>query len=169
MEERSGLVPALVLVGITLLGGCGPSAGPRPRSMDEKSARIAREGLGSLKGDIEIITFEGREAAGEESVAALSDFLAEIQPKISRTRLDPAKDKEEAARLGLTMNPAIVLRRGNTSGLRFFGYPGGYEFPVFIETVRRMAEGTPDLSKEGAAALANLRVPVNMKVFVTPG
>ncbi|MCL6515833.1 thioredoxin family protein [Alicyclobacillus sp.] len=79
-------------------------------------------------------------------------------------------DEQMAQRYGIDRAPAIVLtdEQGESYGIRFFGAPTGYEFATLLEDIRMIAEGESGLSPETSARLAELKQPVDLKVFVTP-
>lgn len=52
--------------------------------------------------------------------------------------------------------------------MRYFGVPGGYEFGVVIEALVDLSRGTTQLSAETRQQIAELPVPVHIKVLVTP-
>ncbi len=75
---------------------------------------------------------------------------------------------KEARELGISLEPAVVIRKGSTKGLRFFGVPEGYEFSAFLDAIARLSRDAPGLSARTVGALADLRVPIEFKVFTTP-
>jgi glutaredoxin-like protein len=80
---------------------------------------------------------------------------------------------EEAARFGVDRVPAIVLRGSSRSDgevpfFKFYGMPGGTEFPSFIETIGDISRSEVLLSEESVKALLKLKDRATVRVFVTP-
>ena len=106
-----------------------------------------------------------------QEIAGLSDLIS--------LRVHYLEDAPEEARaFGVERVPGIVLR-GSSRGaekadtlarpyLRFYGMPGGTEFPSFIETISDVSRGEVLLSKESMTALATIDREITVRVFVTP-
>ncbi len=77
-------------------------------------------------------------------------------------------DREEAAKYGIERVPGIVLRGRNGATFKFYGMPGGSEFPSFVESITDISRGETLLSPESVKALASLKEDVTVRVFVTP-
>jgi glutaredoxin-like protein len=81
---------------------------------------------------------------------------------------------EERTRFGVERIPGIVLRgtstglSGNGGWVKFYGMPGGTEFPAFLESIVDLSRGEVLLSKESAKELKKVRDDVVVRVFVTP-
>ena len=52
--------------------------------------------------------------------------------------------------------------------VKFYGIPGGTEFPMFIESIIDLSRGEVLLSEESLKALEELHGDVSLRVFVTP-
>ena len=83
--------------------------------------------------------------------------------------------QEESKKFGIERIPATVLRGpfGSAQGrrdavLKFYGLPGGTEFPSFVESLTDISRGEALLSPESVKALASLKEDVTVRVFVTP-
>lgn len=73
----------------------------------------------------------------------------------------------EKAAFGVERIPAIVLRQGETI-VKYYGMPGGTEFPAFVESIVDLSRRETLLSPESVATLQALPADVYVKVFVTP-
>jgi len=102
---------------------------------------------------------ETRELA--EEVAALSD-------KLSFEAYDFVEDKAVADSLGIDKIPAIAIVGAKDYGIRLYGIPSGYEFGSFIEDIKLVATGDSGLAPATRQAVAKLKDPVHIQVFVTP-
>ncbi len=76
--------------------------------------------------------------------------------------------KKEAQNLGVERIPGIVLRGRDSVALKFYGLPGGTEFPSFLETIVDVSRGETLFSQESKRSLRKLKEDVVVRVFVTP-
>jgi glutaredoxin-like protein len=75
----------------------------------------------------------------------------------------------EHAKFGIERIPGIVLRgAGAGTSFKFYGMPGGTEFPSFLESIVDISRGEVLLSKESVKELKKLRDETLVRVFVTP-
>jgi alkyl hydroperoxide reductase subunit AhpF len=168
---RGVRVAAAVALGMVLLlaAGCRKKESPAAKGLGEQEQAFVREKLAGMTDSVQLLSFANRDHKVSAEAVHLYDQLAELQGKVTRRSLDFRKDAAEAGRLGVGQAPAVLITKGEETGLRFFGLPDGYEFSVFVDTIRRMSLNQPDVSAKGAVALASLTIPVNLKVFTTPG
>lgn len=96
-----------------------------------------------------------------EEVAALSD-------KITLTVHEYRDASGEATKLHVDKVPGIALRGPANRSLRFFGIPGGNEFPNFIETIIEISKQQSALGVAAAKQLKRLKDNVSLTVYVTP-
>ncbi len=96
-----------------------------------------------------------------QELAALSDLLS--------LRVHILEDeREEAAKFGVERIPGIVLRGRDGAFPKFYGMPGGTEFPSFLDTIVDVSRNQVLLSQESVKSLRKLKEDVRVKVFVTP-
>jgi glutaredoxin-like protein len=74
----------------------------------------------------------------------------------------------EKATFSVERIPAIVLRGPTNRPVKFYGIPGGTEFPAFLECLIDISRGEVLLSPDAVQSLAELANEVSVKVFVTP-
>jgi glutaredoxin-like protein len=75
---------------------------------------------------------------------------------------------EERAKYAVERVPGIVLRGVRPGFAKFYGMPGGTEFPALLETIVDLSRGEVLLSEESVSVLVELAGDVDIKVFVTP-
>lgn len=75
---------------------------------------------------------------------------------------------EERTKCGIERIPGIVLRGRDAAAFKYYGMPGGTEFPAFLESIVDISRGEVLLSKESVKELKKLREEVTVRVFVTP-
>jgi glutaredoxin-like protein len=98
-----------------------------------------------------------------QELAALSDLIS--------LRVHIFDEAAEArAKFGIERIPGIVLRGPSPDGpaFKFYGMPGGTEFPSFLDAIVDISRGELLLSEEAMRHLATLRDDVTVRVFVTP-
>lgn len=96
-----------------------------------------------------------------QELAALSDLIS-LRVHIW------AEAHEETKKFGIERIPATVLRGRDSVALKFYGLPGGSEFPSFVESITDISRGETLLSPESTKALRKLKEDVTVRVFVTP-
>ena len=102
-----------------------------------------------------------------EVQGALRDIAA-LHERISLTVHEFADAQDSATRLGVKRVPCTVIRGQANRALRFYGLPGGTQFPVLVETIIMASQPKPQIGREAAVRLKRLREPVQLSVFVTP-
>ncbi len=81
---------------------------------------------------------------------------------------------EERSKFGIERIPGTVLRGASTGlsangpAFKYYGMPGGTEFPAFVESIVDISRGEVLLSQESVRELRKLRDDVLVRVFVTP-
>lgn len=144
------------------------------REQDYIRERFGRELEGKVKLDYftqkpSPLYVPGREECVTcEDTRQLLEELAALSDKISLTVRELADAQEEAKKLGVDKVPGIVLRGPANRALRFFGIPGGNEFPNFIEAIIETSKPTLRLGSETAKQLKKLKEDVSITVYVTP-
>lgn len=135
---------------------------PVLRPEDRKAVEEMFEGAA---GKVEALVLTRGEVPAQ--FAEVLDELAELVPGLTVTE-QPWDEKADAALSERA--PAIVLRDGDgqPTGVRFSGYPAGYEFGVFVQDLADLAHGRSALSQPTLDFLAELREPLSIKVFTTP-
>lgn len=76
--------------------------------------------------------------------------------------------EEERTKFGVERIPAIVLRGRKGHFVKYYGIPGGTEFPAFLESIVDISRNEVLLSDESVKALEKLDKDVSVRVFVTP-
>lgn len=96
-----------------------------------------------------------------EELAALT---GKIDLRIHYLGDEPA----EAAQYRVDKVPAIVVRAKNGRWFSFYGFPGGNEFPNFVEGLVAASRGGDGLDAEVKKELRRLKEDVYLQVMVTP-
>lgn len=96
-----------------------------------------------------------------QEVAGLSD-------QIKVTVKNFVTDKALADQYGVDKIPATVVLGAKDYGIRYYGIPSGYEFTSLVEDIVAVSTGDAGLSEETLKAVAAIKEPVHIQVFVTP-
>lgn len=93
--------------------------------------------------------------------------LSELSEKIHAEVHDFVADSQLAQEYGVDRIPAIIIRTEKDYGVRFYGFPYGYEFQALMEALGSVSRGATSLSDQTKQKLHQINVPVNIKVFTT--
>ncbi len=96
-----------------------------------------------------------------QELSALSDL---VSLRVHQFEDDP----EEKATFGVERVPGIVLRGPGPGFFKYYGIPGGTEFPAFVESLVDLSRWETLLSPDSVKALSELKTDVSVRVFVTP-
>lgn len=98
----------------------------------------------------------------------LLEELAALTDKID-LRIHHLTDRPpEATQFGVDKIPAAVVQAKKGRWFTFYGFPGGHEFPLFIEAIVDASRGGDGLEPEARKALRRLKKDVSLQVFTTP-
>ena len=125
---------------------------------------------------VELVLF--LESEGSDKVtAANSQYLqhteeiakevSEISDKIKLTVYKDDKEKEKE--YGVKEISALFIQGKNSDrNVVFYGIPSGHEFSSLLEDIVNVSQGTTRLSPASKEAARNIKVPVEILVFITP-
>ena len=128
-----------------------------------------RRELDKMQGPVKLVVFAS-ELGGETNAqtVALAREVAGLSDQLTVEVLNPFIERDRAAAYGLDAAPSIVVEGARDYGIRFLGFPGGYEFANLIDSILVAASGEPELSEDTKASLDALAEDVTIKVFATP-
>jgi glutaredoxin-like protein len=137
--------------------------------MDQQTSDEVKKRLDALEGEVKLLYF--KETVVCQTCLPAEDFYKEVaalSPKVKLEVYNRVLDTEKAAAYGITLSPAAVVEGPKGARVRLYGIPAGYEFVSLLEALKNSVAAATDLQPETVAALAALKTPVNIKVFVTP-
>ncbi len=73
---------------------------------------------------------------------------------------------ERLKELRLEHWPVLVLTKGNSSRIRYYGLPTGYELPAMTDAIVELSMNRTPLSPKARGMLSTVRRKANIKVFV---
>ena len=123
---------------------------------------------------VEILFFGSKNDCEQcDDARQLIEEVTAISDKLHLSFYDLSDDEDVAQQYHVTMTPGLVIaaqeENGNLDyGIRYAGIPSGYEFSSLIQDLILVSGRDSGLAPETRAALAELKQPVLLQVFVTP-
>ena len=128
-----------------------------------------RSDFRKLKNDVVLINFtQELECQYCQHTRMLLTEVAQLSPKIRQETYNYMTDADARKRFGVEMIPATVVMAKKDVGIRFYGIPSGYEFSTLVDTIKMVSEGSSGLGTATRRALAAVKHPLTLRVFVTP-
>jgi len=93
--------------------------------------------------------------------------LAGLSDKIRAEVHDFIADSVLAREYGVDKIPALVIMGEKDYGVRFYGFPYGYEFQALIEDLMIVSKGNTDLAEETKTKLREIKTPIHIQVFTS--
>ena len=140
---------------------------------DERKEQVKNLLAETLVNPVRLIMFtEELECQFCSQTKQLVTELATLNDRISAEVHDFVADADLAKQYGVDKVPAIVVLgqkdyHVRLYGIRFYGFPYGYEFQTLMSTLTAVSQGKTDLSEDTKAKLHTINVPVHIQVFVT--
>jgi glutaredoxin-like protein len=135
---------------------------------DDQRERIRSELAEKLVGPVRVIMFtQAMECKFCADTKQLIYELAEMNDKIQAEVHDFVADAQLAQQYGVDKIPAIAIRAEKDYGIRFYGFPYGYEFQTLMEALTSVSRGQTNLSEQTKQKLREIKIPINIKVFTT--
>lgn len=127
-----------------------------------------------LKNPVEILFFGSKDDCEHcEDTIQLVEEVSAISDKLHLSSYDLQDHAELAQQYHVTMAPGLVIAGKDADqiidyGIRYAGIPSGYEFSSLIQDLVLVSGRDSGLAAETRTALAELKQPVHLQVFVTP-
>jgi glutaredoxin-like protein len=135
---------------------------------DDQRERIRSELAAKLVSPVRVIMFtQAMECKFCADTKQLIYELAELNDKIQAEVHDFVADAQLAQQYGVDRIPAIVIRTEKDYGIKFYGFPYGYEFQTLMEAMASASKGQTNLSEQTKQKLQEIKTPINIKVFTT--
>jgi alkyl hydroperoxide reductase subunit AhpF len=126
-------------------------------------------GFETLAHPVRLVVFtQEQECRYCEETRLLAEEVAAASTSLSLDVYDFLADAEKAAELGVDKIPALAVIGEEDYGIRFYGYPTGYEFTSLVEAVKTAGSDGPVVSADSLASLRQLDGSVHAQVLVTP-
>ena len=150
-----------------LLSACG-SEGQRAEGplVKEKQREFVRQTLGSLKDGAMLVLFTTQSDCEYcDLTEQLLTDVATLSAQVTLEVLSLEKEATRAEELGIDKAPGIAILGKKDYGIRYYGFPTGYEFITLIEAIRQVGNGDPGLQEKTLQTLSTLQEPVTLTVF----
>lgn len=144
------------------------------RLLNDEIINQIREVFAQLKYSVEVLFFGSREDCEYcEDTRQLVKELVEISDKLSLSEYDLNDNADLAQQYHVDKTPGLVLagREGDRLvdyGIRYAGIPSGHEFSSLVHDLVLVSGRDSGLDAQTRKALAELKEPILLQVFVTP-
>jgi glutaredoxin-like protein len=143
--------------------------GVRMPLITEKDRKTIREWFEGLTEPVRLIVFtQEHECQFCEENRLMAEEVASLSDLVTVEIYDFVHDEEVAQEYDIDKIPAIAIVSDQDYGVRYFGFPGGYEFTTLVEDVISVSTGEHGLSENSLKMLEQLDHPVHLQVFITP-
>src|SRR4030042_3490938 len=135
---------------------------------DEHKQQLIDEFKEKLANQVKIVMFTQEiECQYCSEIRQLIKEVSSLSDKIRVEVYDFVADAEKARSFVIEKVPALVIMGQKDYGIRFYGFPFGYEFRTLIDAILLASGGKTDLSDETKQKVREISVPVHIQVFVT--
>ncbi len=135
---------------------------------DDKKELLRNELKEKMVDPVKIIMFTQEiECRFCSETRQLVQEFATLNDKIAVEIYDFVSNGDKAKELGIDKIPALAIIGRKDYGVRIYGIPYGYELQTLIEAITNVSKGKTDLSEKTKSILAEVKMPVHIRVFVT--
>jgi glutaredoxin-like protein len=128
--------------------------------------------LAQMAGPVKVVFFSQEiECFTCRDTRSFVEEIASLNDRIALEKYNLVTDKEKSAQFGVDKVPAILLLdgKGEDTGIRFYGIPGGYEINSFLNAILETSGKKEQLPKAVAERIAKIDREVHLQVFVSLG
>lgn len=137
--------------------------------LKDKDRKLIQEWFQKLRDPVRLVLFtQQNECEYCQETRDLAEEIASLSEKVSVEVHDFVADEAVAKEYAIDKIPAIAIVGAKDYGVRYYGFPGGYEFTSLVEDIIAVSNGEHGLAEATLKQLAELTVPVHLQVFVTP-
>ncbi|HLI45992.1 MAG TPA: thioredoxin family protein [Geobacterales bacterium] len=132
-------------------------------------ADYIRNNLANMRDEVKLVAFLDHPQRCHYC-ADLKVILDLIEANSSKVKVEYHMIEEELQKTKeyeVEYAPTVILEKEGRRNIRYVGIPGGYEFTVFIETIRNLSNSQTKLSNSTKEKLASINKPVNIKILIT--
>jgi glutaredoxin-like protein len=122
-----------------------------------------------MENDVKIVMFtQETECPQCEFTRKMLEEISGLSDKLILDVHDFVADADLAKKYGIDKIPAIALVGDKDYGIRFYGFPAGYEFTALIEDIVDVGKRNPGLSEKALTELGKVDRPVHIQVMISP-
>jgi glutaredoxin-like protein len=120
-----------------------------------------------MKDEVTLEVFVDEGTVISKQLTELATTLAGLSDKIKVSVHEAQGGKgERLKQLRLEHWPVLVLTKGDSSRIRYYGLPVGYELPAMTDAIVELSMNRTPLSPKAREMLSTVRRKANIKVFV---
>jgi glutaredoxin-like protein len=137
--------------------------------LSERDRKLIQQRLAEMQEPVKLVHFT--QTLNCELCPKTQKLLAEVAALSEKLTLEVYNfqlDREKVGHYGIDKVPATIVEGDQDYGVRIYGLPSGYEFPVLLEAILQVSQRASGLAPETAERLRGLRQPVHLEVLVTP-
>jgi len=130
-------------------------------------AALERKFSLGMKDEVTIELFVDGGIAMSKQLSELANALGDLNDKIKVSVRETLDGKDQRLKdLRLENWPVLVLTKGDSSRIRYYGLPIGYELPAITDAIVELSMAKTPLSPKARGMLSTVRRKANIKVFV---
>lgn len=136
-------------------------------ALSKKLKKTISGSLSELKKPVRILLFtSGRYPKVEKEIEMAMNEIVSLNGKLSleKYKVDSRKAKSE----GITNGPVIMIDGEQKGKIRFFGFPSGYQFPIFIMDVLEASGARQKINPKVAKQAKAIKKKTRIQVFEMP-
>jgi glutaredoxin-like protein len=137
--------------------------------MSARDRQLIGERLKEMADAVKLINFtQELECPGCRETSQLLRELSELSDKLTLEVYNFQLDREKVDEYKIDKIPATAIVGAKDVGIRFYGFPGGYEFASLLEAILSVSKGQSGLQPASVEKLRAITRPVHLEVLVTP-
>ncbi len=134
----------------------------------EKDREKLTTAFNKMENGVKIVMFtQETECPRCEMTRNVLEEISSLSDKLSLEVYDFVTDTDFVKKYGVDKIPATALVGDKDYGIRFYGFPAGYEFTALIEDIVDVGKRNPGLSAEAMTELAKVDRPVHIQVIIS--
>jgi glutaredoxin-like protein len=135
---------------------------------DERKELLKKEFTEKMEKPVRILMFtQELECKFCSETRQLAQELATLSDKIIVEVYDFVANADRAKEYRIDKIPALAVVGEKDYGVRFYGFPYGYELQTLTSAVLNVSKGRTDISDKTKEVFRDVKVPVHIQVFVT--
>ncbi len=135
---------------------------------DEHKEHLRAELNEKLDKPVKIMVFtQEMECQFCRETTQLAYELAALHDKITLEVYEFVKDADKARQYGVDKIPAVAIIGEKDYGVRFYGFPFGYELQTIIEAIVNVSTGKTDFPDKVKEMIKDVKTPIHIQVLVT--
>ncbi len=137
--------------------------------LQDAQKEIIKKQFEKLTEDAKLIVFTQENEClfckdARELILELGTLSSKLQVKV----YDFVKNGDEVLNYRIKKIPAIAIVGKKDYGIRYYGMPAGYEFPVLVDDIMDVSRGVTSLPEGIKKRISEIKKPVHIQVFVSP-